>query len=293
MIRHVAYPGVNLLAAAIALTLCSCSTPADSPEIPDTPRGYLYIIGGGSRPPEMIRDMINLAGLDRSDNYGFILPMASSEPDSAIFYAQKQFQQEGVSSMKGLIVAPDRKLTDVLKDSILNASLVYITGGDQSRFMDAIKGSPMQPWLHQAYRNGSVIAGTSAGAAVMSALMITGDEKKHPEYQSTFRGIESDNIVLDSGLALTPHLLVDQHFLARSRYNRLLTGILEYPELTGAGIEESTALVLSGKKGRVAGRGQVVMFYFKGDSVRQQEGLLGGNNIQIDILLPGDSVYLP
>src|SRR5690606_18086656 len=98
-------------------------------------------------------------------------------------------------------------------DSIKNANLVYISGGDQNRFMNIVAGTDIEKAIHESYKKGHVIAGTSAGAAVMSKLMITGTELKHPEYASTFRNIEADNIEIKTGLGMLTTVVIDQHFV--------------------------------------------------------------------------------
>src|SRR5690606_26810252 len=97
--------------------------------------------------------------------------------------------------------------------SITNAKMIYISGGDQNRFMDIIAGTAIEKAIHQSYANGNLIAGTSAGAAVMSKLMITGEELKHPN--ASLRNIESDNIEIGTGLGMLNQVIIDQHFVKR------------------------------------------------------------------------------
>jgi cyanophycinase len=223
--------------------------------------------------------------------YGVILPMSSAEPDSAIYYARLQFTERGLNNIRGFNFRQDHYPPNWI-DSLEKASLIYISGGDQRRFMEITANSPVFQAIHTAYRNGAVIAGTSAGAAVMSKLMITGDEKKHPEYQSTFGSIEADNIIFDEGLGLLPRVIVDQHFIRRSRYNRLLTAILENPEYLGIGIEESTAILTGQDSAEVVGAGQVVVLEVNPEKVKRQNGLLGAEKMTISVYLPGDKFLL-
>ncbi|HBH23507.1 MAG TPA: cyanophycinase, partial [Cytophagales bacterium] len=80
----------------------------------------------------------------------------------------------GLHFEKGSIPDPVRL------DSIRNAKLIYISGGDQNRFMETVKGTEIEKAISEAYKSSVLIAGTSAGAAVMSKMMITGNELKHP-----------------------------------------------------------------------------------------------------------------
>jgi len=99
--------------------------------------------------------------------------------------------------------------------------------------------------IKDLYQQGAVIGGTSAGAAVMSELMITGDEKRKPEEGHEFETIESGNVVLVRGLGLITSAIIDQHFATRKRHNRLISVVAEHPELVGIGIDESTAIVVN------------------------------------------------
>lgn len=252
------------------------------------PKGALFIIGGGSRPKAMIDYLVDFSKV--SEGYGIILPMASSEPDSAYYYANLQFQERGVRMFNFNLDSTNN--SPAMIDSIKKAKLIYMAGGDQRKLMDAINTEAKQA-IKEAFQSGSVIAGTSAGAAVMSDRMITGDEKRHPIYTPTFRTLESDNILFDQGLGLLPsNIIIDQHFIYRSRYNRLLTAILENEETIGIGIDESTALLIQHDSAKVVGDWQVITFERKGLS-QEAEGKMGGKNIQLNIFLPGETFKLP
>ncbi|WP_179008928.1 cyanophycinase [Winogradskyella forsetii] len=251
-------------------------------------KGKLFIIGGGSRPASMVERIVKESGIDK-EGYGIVLPMSSSEPDSSAYYATNQFYKLGVNNVYGLHFVKDEKIQRSKLDSIRNAKLIYISGGDQNRFMDVVAGTEIETIIHEAYKNGSLIAGTSAGAAVMSEMMITGNELKHPDYASTFRNIEYENIEIQTGLGLITNIIVDQHFVKRSRYNRLLSAIIEYPELVGVGIDESTAILVSGNTMEVVGESQVIVFKNPNKSKTTFEDKLGAKGINMNIYLPGET----
>ena len=253
----------------------------------NSPKGKLFIIGGGSRTPEMMARMAEESGL-KQGGYGIILPMSSSEQDTAIYYSKKSFRENGVNNVYGLSCSKNQAGSTEKVDSVLNAKLIYISGGDQSRFMDVIDGSNVGQAIHTAYRNGAMIAGTSAGAAVMSKIMITGDQIKYPEYSSTFSTIEKDNIKTRAGLGLMDRAIIDQHFVARSRHNRLITTVLEFPQLIGIGIDESTAILVKGNRAEVIGLSQVLVYSNPRKSERIRNGLFGAKGLRLNIYLPGD-----
>ena len=254
-------------------------------------KGKLFIIGGGSRPEAMLNRIVKESGID-TGGYGIVLPMSSSEPDSSAYYATNQFYKLGITNVYGLNFVKDESLKASKLDSIRKAKLIYISGGDQSRFMDIVKGTEIEILIHEAYKKGALIAGTSAGAAVMSKMMITGTELKHPEYASTFRNLESENIETAIGLGLMTNIIVDQHFVKRSRYNRLLTAIIEYPEITGVGIDESTAILVSGNTMEVVGESQVIVFKNPKKSKTTFNDKLGARGIIINLYLPGETFKL-
>ena len=253
----------------------------------DEPNGSLFIIGGGSRPDQLVNRMIDEAGL-RDGGYVIILPMSSSVPDSAIVWASEQFLKNGISNLTGFNFLPEQSPPTQWIDSLKNASLIYISGGDQNRFMDIAGENEIENAIWSAFKNGAMIAGTSAGAAVMSELMITGDELRYPDYTSTFQTIESENIELGRGLGLINTAIIDQHFVWRSRHNRLFTAIIEHPDLMGIGIDESTAILVRGSKAEVVGNSQVLVFRNPEKSYKEKNTKLGARNLTIDIYLPGE-----
>lgn len=254
-------------------------------------KGKLVIIGGGSRPSAMIDRIIQESGIDKT-GYGIILPMSSAEPDSAIYYSGKQFIEKGLKNVFGLDFVKDEVLNPSKIDSIRNAKMIYISGGDQNRFMDIVAGTAIEKAIHESYANGSLIAGTSAGAAVMSKMMITGSELKHPDYASTFRNIDADNIEIKTGLGFLTHVIIDQHFVKRSRYNRLISAVIEHPEMLGIGIDEATAILVRGNTAEIIGDSQVIVLKNPKESKNVHGDKLGAHGLQLNIYLPGEKFTL-
>ena len=278
----------------VVLTLGGCGpdmSASSSASAVSDEQGTLFIIGGGSRPDAMIDRMVDASGV-RDSGYAVILPMASAEPEAAADAIEEQLNRSGVPDIRTLIAGSDTPASDDQRAMVEGAALIYMPGGSQSRLMDALSGSGLSDAIRTAYRQDGLIAGTSAGAAVMSAQMITGDTQRYEEYHSTFRTIETDNIVLAEGLGLLQTAIIDQHFVYRSRHNRLLTAIMEYPDITGVGIDESTAVLIDGADVDVVGDRQVLVFTNPDDAVQQQDGKFGARNLRVDIYLPGDTFSL-
>ena len=272
-----------LISAIIAFSSCKQNETAQD----NSHSGKLFIIGGGKRPESLLNRMIDEAGL-REKGYAIVLPMASEEPDSAIFYGKKQLTDLGILNIEGIHFPLNQKVEEILKDSVKNASLIYISGGSQSRFMEIVAGSPIEEAIWEAYKNGAVIAGTSAGAAVMSELMITGNELRYPDYSATSRNIKSENIELVTGLGFVKTAIIDQHFVKRSRHNRLISLVIEHPDLLGIGIDEATAILVTGDTAEVVGDSQVLVFKNPLGSKHFYNEKLGARQLKLDVYLPGD-----
>ena len=84
-------------------------------------------------------------------------------------------------------------------------------------------------------------------------------QKLETKYTETFDNIRYDNLEINSGLGLVKNVIIDQHFLKRSRYNRLLTGLVDFPNHIGIGIDESTAIVVRDKTVEVVGESEVIV----------------------------------
>jgi cyanophycinase len=231
LLRHFLLPG--LLTAAFALGA------GDSPAA-DTPHstGSLVIIGGGDRPASISEKFIQLAGGAGAARL-VIIPLASEDAKASGRACADEFKTLGISRTD-VLPAGTEEGVKLLKE----ATGVYLTGGDQRRLASALIGTPVLEALRELWQRGGVIAGTSAGAAVMSRRMLTGEERGGVIEEERFRSIQRDQVVTTSGLGFLDDVIIDQHFIARRRFNRLLSVVLEEPKLLGIGIDESTAIVV-------------------------------------------------
>ncbi|HCT22636.1 MAG TPA: cyanophycinase [Chitinophagaceae bacterium] len=254
-------------------------------------KGKLFIIGGGDRTTGLMQCMVQAAGMQDKD-YVAVLPMSSAEPDTAFHYFTEDLKQV----YKGKIVQLHFTKADTANQEklqqLLQAKLIFITGGDQERFMRVVANTQIERAIHQAHAKGAMIAGTSAGAAVMSEHMITGNELTDTVYRPTFRKVWHNNIELSRGLGLIRSAIIDQHFIVRSRYNRLFSAIAKYPNLLGIGIDEATAILVEGNTATVCGESQVVV-------MRDIQGLnttdpkrVYWDSLQVSLYISGQSFSL-
>lgn len=212
----------------------------------------LVLIGGGKRPPEVLQKFAEFAGGERGKV--LIVTWASGEPQAS-FDAFKS-DLEKVSRIR-IENAPVRPLNEQTKRQFLEqlktSTGVFFTGGDQNRITDVLGDEQLRQALHEKYKAGAAFGGTSAGTAVMSAIMITGE--------GDFSVIDGARVETKNGLGLLPEVIVDQHFIKRQRQNRLISLMLKNPLLLGVGIDEDTALLVSDNRyGEVLGASQVMIF---------------------------------
>lgn len=208
------------------------------------PKGHLFIIGGGDRTAEMMKMFIALAEGFRSGKI-VIIPMASSVPEEVGPEQTLQFKNFGAENVEFHILSREDALNPESIKLFEDIGGVFFSGGVQSRLADVLLDTPIHKMLIAFYEAGGVIGGTSAGAAVMSEIMITGDEKRNVEEGHAFETIEAENIVTARGFGFIKTVIVDQHFVRRKRHNRLISLMAENPEILGVGIDESTAIIVN------------------------------------------------
>jgi cyanophycinase len=206
--------------------------------------GALVIVGGGKTPDAVFSRFMKLAGGDKAKLV--IIPTASAAADKADPDKELASWKELKPASVVLLHTRDRKTANDPKflEPLKDASGVWFGGGDQLRIADAYLGTGVEKELHALLKRGGVIGGTSAGAAIMSRLMIVGGTKEAKTAQ---------------GFDFLPGAVVDQHFLKRNRQERLFGLINKHPELVGFGIDEGTALIIQGRTLNVIGASTVTV----------------------------------
>jgi cyanophycinase len=257
--------------------------------------GHLIIVGGGPRPAAIMDRFIELAGGSGIARIA-VIPMASGNPESAGESLVEEMLSLGAAEAFVLHVDRDEALRPGTADRLDQATGVWFSGGSQTRHTAALSGTPVEARLHAMLRDGVVLGGTSAGAAIMSELMITGRERRpggdRPRDEAWIT-IDRDNVVTEPGFGFLPGAIVDQHFLRRKRHNRLISLVFEHPTEVGVGIDEATALHV-GLDGRwtVLGDGVVVIYDARGSEVTSADLPLGASGVRMHVL-PHGSVFDP
>jgi cyanophycinase len=206
--------------------------------------GVLIVAGGGSLPADLRPRALELAGGD--DANILIIGWASSRENAGASTAEA-WKQSGATRVT---VIPEEAAA--ARSAIESADLIWLGGGSQSRLMDALRERDLIDVVRKCHAQGTILSGTSAGAAVMSRHMITGEAELEALLKSTTK--------LAEGLGLWPGVIVDQHFLARRRWARLFTAVADHPDQIGVGIDEQTAVIVDPDGSwQVIGRGPVVV----------------------------------
>lgn len=254
-------------------------------------KGSLFIIGGGTRSPELIQSLVKTAGMKGKD-YIIVLPMATAEPDASFDAIKKQLAQASGNAIGSLNFNSGNVNDKKWLDSLTGARLIYIVGGDQTKFMKVVLNTPVYQAIHKAYQNGATIAGTSAGAAVMSKQMITGKQLRDTVYKETFNKLWAENIQFEEGLGLLDSAIIDQHFLKRSRFNRLISALAAYPNYDCIGIDEGTAIIVHQQHVTIAGVSQVIRISKPKNLKTTEKGLIKMEDMQFSLYTAGDQFML-
>jgi cyanophycinase len=231
--------------------------PAQLRSLSGSPRGLdsgpLLIIGGAEQmsPPSdtILARFVELAGGPAANIA--VIATASNDPDCREIEYQRVFTRLGAGRVTPLrITDRDHASSPEAAATILGATGVFFTGGDQVRITTILGGSKVDSVLHRRVAEGMVLAGTSAGAAMMAGTMIIGGD------DST---VSTSSVRMAPGLEFLPGVLIDMHFAARGRLNRLLSAVAMYPHELGLGIDEDTAILVTGDRFEVLGIGSATV----------------------------------
>lgn len=253
--------------------------------------GHLFIIGGGPRPSYMMERFIELAG--GRDAKIVIIPVASTTPLDTGSRQKSELEAVGCSDVSVINCTRDDADEACNLDLISDAKGVFFSGGDQNKLVAFLNGTKLLDRVRKVYLNGGVIGGTSAGAAIMSRVMICGDGMNDSDVSPyLFNPIVREHVKLSEGFGFIENAIIDQHFNTRSRKNRLINAVLEHPFLSGVGIDESTAVIVNpGRNFEVLGENNVLVFNVLPDDEASQSD--ASSNIDIRILKSGDRYNFP
>lgn len=284
----------RLACVALIVAGAACAAKGSAAEQrADAPKGSLLIVGGGPQPDALVQRFVDLAGGAGKARI-VVFAMASEDGLAGGKEKAEDLRKLGAHAIN-VYITREQANQDSIVHLLDDATGIWFGGGDQSRLTRAIGGTKVEDAIHARYRAGAVVGGTSAGAAVMSTPMITGDERHpggaRPDTTDAFKTIARDNIITTEGFGLVQGAIIDQHFLRRKRHNRLVSAVLEHPKLIGVGIDESTALLVQPDgTWHVLGASAVVIYDARKAAITPSgAATLGATGIAMHVLPAGSS----
>lgn len=215
--------------------------------------GQLVIIGGAEDKRDqcdILREFVRRSGGTQARLV--VMTVATGLPREVGDDYREIFEHLGAEQVEILDTAErDEAESPAAIDLIKAATGIFFTGGDQARITEVLKGTQLEQVLHECYEAGAVVAGTSAGAAMMPDRMILeGEGETNPRVEV---------VTMAQGMGFLPGVVIDQHFAERGRLGRLLAAIAQQPVVLGFGIDEDTAIAVSGNEIEVLGSGSVTV----------------------------------
>ena len=251
--------------------------------------GALIIIGGHEDKEGARTILKEVAGRVQGRKL-VIATVASHQPEGYFDSYVKGFEDLGVGELVELYLNQRTETHHPDKLQLLDdAAGVFFTGGDQLRISSQIGDTEIERRVRTLYERGGVIAGTSAGASVMSDTMLV----KGTSGESYRIG----DLHMAPGLGLMRDAIIDQHFAERGRFGRLLGAVAHNPRVLGLGVDEDTAMVVEGDRFRVIGSGAV--YVVDGEDVsysniaeEKRDRPLSMLDVRLHVLSSGDSFDL-
>lgn len=259
-----------------------------------SPVRRMAIIGGRLEDNNraVYREMRRLAG-----GKILIFPTASSEPVEVGEETKAVFAAHGFSAEVAPVYsdnAAQSAFDPAIIERVQSVGSVFFTGGDQSNIYRALRQNgaetPLLTAIRRAFKAGGLLAGSSAGAAIMSKAMILGGTS----FEAVAHGVSDDpdkpGLLVGEGLGFFPHGVVDQHFIKRGRLARLIVAMAHAGQKRGFGIDENTALLVDGNEARVCGEYGVFFVDTRRADIDVCESRF--DQVRVSYLDDGDSINL-
>ncbi len=255
------------------------------------PQGTLVVLGGGYDDPTLAL----LAGLlpARTAPIEILTTATAHEPARTHAAYARALHKLDCPHVGHLQVDEDHPADAPATLARLRAAaLVFLTGGDQERLTEQLLGTEFLRILHERCQAepGFILAGTSAGASALGGQMLVAGRG--------WRSLLAGGIEVIPGLGILPHLLIDQHFVERARYPRLLHAILAHPQLLGLGLSEETGIIFRPDQAPEVFGDEVVMVVdgsaltastYAGRPIGKP---VGGQGFSVSLLVAGDTLVL-
>ena len=248
----------------------------------ESQRGWIIPIGGAEdklQRKRILSRFVDLCGGDAARIV--IIPTASKLTTTGDRY-RALFTELGVKDVQvaDILTREDAEREDYLT-MVENATGVFLTGGNQLRITTIIGGTSTAKAIRRLNASGLHVAGTSAGASVLSDHMIAfGKDGSSPR---------AGAVRLAPGLGLTNRFIIDQHFRQRDRLGRLVSALAFNPHPTGIGLDEDTAAFIGPDNTvEVEGSGALTLV----DSSKTQFSSMAEAGVNESICILGITVHI-
>ncbi|MEX0719855.1 MAG: cyanophycinase [Balneolaceae bacterium] len=226
------------------------------------PKGFLVAVGGNEDKDQDLSVLQRIVSLLNKDKLNIeVITTASSIPEQVGQMYERPFDKIGNNSMQSMhIKTREDAENEEYIERINAADIIFFSGGDQLRLTYILRGSTLLNNVVEKYYNEEcIIAGTSAGAAAMSKTMI---------YEgASSEGFLKGGVKITAGIGFLSNVIVDSHFITRSRFARLMQAVTSNPGHIGIGLGEDTGIIIrQGNIIETIGSGLVVVF--EGSEIR-------------------------
>lgn len=216
-------------------------------DVQTTPRGGALLAGGGTDSPDGMRWLLSQGGVPPNGGFGDVVVLRASGADGY----HRMLMELGANSVRSFVITSVEAANSAsVQRAIEQAEVVFIAGGDQSRYVKYWTGTALQRAVDARVANGYPIGGTSAGLAVLSGFV-------YAAFNVSSTSVKVLASPYDSSVTITPalfrvpmlsNLITDSHFAVRDRMGRLVTflarlqqdGMAVAPR--GIGIDEKSAV---------------------------------------------------
>lgn len=212
--------------------------------------GTLIILGGGDLSESLIKRFIQIGG--GLDAPMVIIPTADGQDNYDDNFGEAgMLKKIGATNVK-VLHTTDREIanTESFVEPLIDAKVVWFSGGRQWRLIDAYKNTLTEKMLWKVLENGGVIGGSSAGATIQGSFLVRGDTRNNQIMMGDHQ----------EGFGFLKNAAIDQHVLARNRHFDMIEILTQRPELLGIGIDESTGIIVNGNQFEVIGESYVVVY---------------------------------
>jgi cyanophycinase len=221
-------------------------------------QGWICAEGGGTGSGPWAAEMYGWM-VEKGGN-GHVVLLGAVELDDKPDPREAAFVKAGAKSARSLVITAANADTQETFDAINEATIIFIRGGSQSRYVEWWKGTKTEAAIRAVFARGGVVGGTSAGCAILGEV----------SYDARNGSLRPEEIVKDARhpdvtltkdfLGLVPGVLFDTHFGERARLPRLAVMLGHcredlQVEPIGIGLDPKTALCV-GPDGMAEVRGE-------------------------------------